>query len=329
MVPDITIRSTFIVGFPGETRRGFRRAPRMAAGGAARPRRLLRIFAGRRAPRRTICGSRRFRRRSSASAGRDSWSSPRRSAPGAWPPRSAGTCRCWSIASRADVAIARSSSDAPEIDGTVRIRGAHELAVGDWAQVRITAAGAYDLEARVHDVGCPHRIAITGESIVEITADRVVTIHYTLKDDDGAVLDSSAGGEPLAYIQGHGNLVSGLERPWRASRTATPWPWWSRPPKVRHARRIADPARAEARTAGRRRHQEGHAVSGPYRRRHAAVHGDRRDRRHGDAGRQPSARGSDPAFRRRSRQRPRSDHAKNWSTATCTARAATTTSSPA
>jgi FKBP-type peptidyl-prolyl cis-trans isomerase SlyD len=47
---------------------------------------------------------------------------------------------------------------------------------------------------------------------VKIEADRVVTIHYTLKDDGGAVLDSSAGGEPLAYIQGHGNLVPGLER---------------------------------------------------------------------------------------------------------------------
>jgi FKBP-type peptidyl-prolyl cis-trans isomerase SlyD len=47
---------------------------------------------------------------------------------------------------------------------------------------------------------------------VEIAADRVVTIHYTLKDDKGAVLDSSAGGEPLAYIQGHGNLVAGLEK---------------------------------------------------------------------------------------------------------------------
>ncbi len=47
---------------------------------------------------------------------------------------------------------------------------------------------------------------------MEITADRVVTIHYTLRDDGGAVLDSSAGGEPLAYIQGHGNLVSGLEK---------------------------------------------------------------------------------------------------------------------
>jgi len=47
---------------------------------------------------------------------------------------------------------------------------------------------------------------------VEISSDRVVTIHYTLKDDSGTVLDSSSGGEPLAYIQGHGNLVSGLEK---------------------------------------------------------------------------------------------------------------------
>jgi FKBP-type peptidyl-prolyl cis-trans isomerase SlyD len=47
---------------------------------------------------------------------------------------------------------------------------------------------------------------------VEIAADSVVLIHYTLKDDSGAVLDSSAGGEPLAYIQGHGNLVPGLEK---------------------------------------------------------------------------------------------------------------------
>jgi FKBP-type peptidyl-prolyl cis-trans isomerase SlyD len=48
--------------------------------------------------------------------------------------------------------------------------------------------------------------------MVEIAADSVVLIHYTLKDDSGAVLDSSAGGEPLAYIQGHGNLVPGLEK---------------------------------------------------------------------------------------------------------------------
>jgi FKBP-type peptidyl-prolyl cis-trans isomerase SlyD len=47
---------------------------------------------------------------------------------------------------------------------------------------------------------------------VEISADKVVLIHYSLKDDAGGVIDTSAGGEPLAYIQGHGNLVSGLEK---------------------------------------------------------------------------------------------------------------------
>jgi len=51
-----------------------------------------------------------------------------------------------------------------------------------------------------------------GGTNVEIAADRVVTIHYTLKDDHGEILDSSAGGEPLAYIQGHGILVAGLEK---------------------------------------------------------------------------------------------------------------------
>jgi ribosomal protein S12 methylthiotransferase len=49
----------------------------------------------------------------------------------------------------ADVAIARSSSDAPEIDGVVRILDGGGLKVGDWAQVRITKSGAYDLEGRI------------------------------------------------------------------------------------------------------------------------------------------------------------------------------------
>jgi ribosomal protein S12 methylthiotransferase len=47
------------------------------------------------------------------------------------------------------VAVARSASDAPEIDGTVRILGAKGVSVGSLAQVRITAAGAYDLEAKL------------------------------------------------------------------------------------------------------------------------------------------------------------------------------------
>jgi FKBP-type peptidyl-prolyl cis-trans isomerase SlyD len=40
---------------------------------------------------------------------------------------------------------------------------------------------------------------------------RVVNIHYTLRSAEGEVLDSSEGREPLAYIQGIGNLISGLE----------------------------------------------------------------------------------------------------------------------
>ncbi|HEX3848250.1 MAG TPA: 30S ribosomal protein S12 methylthiotransferase RimO [Steroidobacteraceae bacterium] len=47
------------------------------------------------------------------------------------------------------VAIARSTSDAPEIDGTVRIRGPKLPTVGSFAQVVVTAAGEYDLEARM------------------------------------------------------------------------------------------------------------------------------------------------------------------------------------
>jgi len=48
-----------------------------------------------------------------------------------------------------DVAIARSSSDAPEIDGVVRIMDGGVLKVGDWAQVRVTKSGPYDLEGRI------------------------------------------------------------------------------------------------------------------------------------------------------------------------------------
>ena len=47
---------------------------------------------------------------------------------------------------------------------------------------------------------------------MSITRDSVVSIHYTLKNDSGEVIDSSAGGEPLAYLHGHGNLIPGLER---------------------------------------------------------------------------------------------------------------------
>jgi len=47
---------------------------------------------------------------------------------------------------------------------------------------------------------------------MKISKHSVGIIHYTLKGDDGEVLDSSVGQEPLAYLQGHGNLIAGLEK---------------------------------------------------------------------------------------------------------------------
>ena len=40
----------------------------------------------------------------------------------------------------------------------------------------------------------------------------VATFHYTLTDASGKVIDSSAGGQPLSYLHGAGNIVPGLER---------------------------------------------------------------------------------------------------------------------
>ena len=40
---------------------------------------------------------------------------------------------------------------------------------------------------------------------------KIVSIHYTLKDDAGLVIDSSEGGAPLDYLHGAGNIVPGLE----------------------------------------------------------------------------------------------------------------------
>ena len=44
-----------------------------------------------------------------------------------------------------------------------------------------------------------------------ITDGLVVSIHYSLKDDEGDLIDSSEG-EPLSYLHGAGNIVPGLER---------------------------------------------------------------------------------------------------------------------
>ncbi len=44
-----------------------------------------------------------------------------------------------------------------------------------------------------------------------VAAGKVISIHYTLRDDDGDVIDRS-GDEPLEYLHGAGNIVEGLEK---------------------------------------------------------------------------------------------------------------------
>ncbi len=46
---------------------------------------------------------------------------------------------------------------------------------------------------------------------MNIIQDSVVSIHYTLSDNDGNVLDSSSGRDPLQYLHGRGNLIIGME----------------------------------------------------------------------------------------------------------------------
>ena len=41
--------------------------------------------------------------------------------------------------------------------------------------------------------------------------DCVVAMHYTLTDNDGKVIDES-GDTPLEYLQGHNNIIAGLEK---------------------------------------------------------------------------------------------------------------------
>ena len=47
---------------------------------------------------------------------------------------------------------------------------------------------------------------------MEITDARVASIHYTLTDDAGKVIDKSPESQPLRYFHGAGNIVPGLER---------------------------------------------------------------------------------------------------------------------
>jgi FKBP-type peptidyl-prolyl cis-trans isomerase SlyD len=47
---------------------------------------------------------------------------------------------------------------------------------------------------------------------MQVADNTAVSIHYTLTNDEGEVLDSSIGDEALVYLHGEGNIISGLEQ---------------------------------------------------------------------------------------------------------------------
>lgn len=54
--------------------------------------------------------------------------------------------------------------------------------------------------------------ALTLKPASNIQEGSIVSIEYTLTDDEGKVIDTNVGKEPLTFIQGAGQIVSGLEK---------------------------------------------------------------------------------------------------------------------
>jgi ribosomal protein S12 methylthiotransferase len=148
VVPDITIRSTFIVGFPGETEDDF-----LELLDWLRVAQLDRVgcfeyspvegAAANALPQTPVPDEVKRERRARFMELAADISAARLAQ------KVGRTMQVLVDRIEGKMAIARSASDAPEIDGTVRIAGAHALKAGDLVKVRITRAGAYDLEARL------------------------------------------------------------------------------------------------------------------------------------------------------------------------------------
>jgi FKBP-type peptidyl-prolyl cis-trans isomerase SlyD len=52
-------------------------------------------------------------------------------------------------------------------------------------------------------------------------APNIVTLHYTLRDPAGRVLDMSQGDAPISYLEGAGQIIDGLEEPLRGVAVGT------------------------------------------------------------------------------------------------------------
>ena len=49
----------------------------------------------------------------------------------------------------------------------------------------------------------------------------VVTFHYTLRDTQGQLLDSSSGGKPISYLEGAGQVIDGVDEALRGVASGT------------------------------------------------------------------------------------------------------------
>ncbi|MCX7140810.1 MAG: 30S ribosomal protein S12 methylthiotransferase RimO [Proteobacteria bacterium] len=145
--PDITIRSTFIAGFPGETEAEFRQmldfleeaeldrvgcfaySPVEGAKANALPDPVPEEVREERRARFMAAQEKISRRRLKRKVGK--------------------TLKVLVDAVGKDGATARSAADAPEIDGVVTIADAKKLKPGDWAAVKIERADAHDLWGRL------------------------------------------------------------------------------------------------------------------------------------------------------------------------------------
>lgn len=47
---------------------------------------------------------------------------------------------------------------------------------------------------------------------MQVADNKVISIHYILTNDNGAVIDQSDDGQPLIYLHGAGNIIPGLEQ---------------------------------------------------------------------------------------------------------------------
>ena len=145
--PDLVLRSTFIVGFPGETEAEFEEL--LAWLDEAQ---LDRVGAFKYSP---VEGA----RANDAGAHVDPAIQEERLARFMERAQRISTARLAARVGREETvlvdgiedgtAIARSRGDAPEIDGVVRVKKGAKLAIGEFARVRITGADAYDLTATV------------------------------------------------------------------------------------------------------------------------------------------------------------------------------------